>query len=113
MAAEIATPIAQAKKITMISSGDGEVGAAKLTGEVLEIMSKVPNLVKSLTGIDMAQVCASIRIHWNDWNNAIHPVITSPFELFDETIGSSRRDVHTSLSLLINFPSYSHQVHLI
>lgn len=55
MAAEVAAPIAQARKITMISSGDGEVGAAKLTGEVLEIMAKVPNLVKSLTGIDMAQ----------------------------------------------------------
>jgi flotillin len=47
----------------MISSGDGEIGAAKLTGEILDIMGKVPNLVKSLTGIDMAQVCASIRIH--------------------------------------------------
>lgn len=55
MAAEVAAPIAQAKKITMISSGDGEVGAAKLTGEILDIMAKVPNLVKSLTGIDMAQ----------------------------------------------------------
>lgn len=64
MAAEVAAPLAQAKKITMISSGDGEVGASKLTGEVLDIMAKVPNLVKSLTGIDMAQVCASIRIHW-------------------------------------------------
>jgi len=63
MAAEVAAPIAQARKITMISSGDGEVGAAKLTGEILDIMGKVPNLVKSLTGIDMAQVCASIRIH--------------------------------------------------
>nr|CAH0106971.1 unnamed protein product [Daphnia galeata] len=63
MAAEVAAPIAQARKITMISSGDGEIGAAKLTGEILDIMGKVPNLVKSLTGIDMAQVCASIRIH--------------------------------------------------
>ncbi len=63
MAAEVAAPIAQAKKITMISSGDGEIGAAKLTGEILDIMGKVPSLVKSLTGIDMAQVCASIRIH--------------------------------------------------
>ncbi len=101
MAAEVAAPIAQAKKITMISSGDGEVGAAKLTGEVLEIMAKVPNLVKSLTGIDMAQVCASIRIHWNDWNNAIHPIITSPFELFEAT-GSWRDDQNVSPFLLVN-----------
>lgn len=56
MAAEVAAPLAQTKKITMISSGDGEMGASKLTGEVLDIMAKVPNLVKSLTGIDMAKV---------------------------------------------------------
>ena len=57
----MAAPLSQAKKITMVSSGDGEVGAAKLTGEVLDIMSKVPALVKTLTGIDMAQVCSTIR----------------------------------------------------
>ena len=56
MAAEIAAPMSQAKKITMVSSGDGQVGASKLTGEVLDIMIRVPDLVKSLTGIDMAKV---------------------------------------------------------
>lgn len=61
MAAEVAAPLSQVKKITMVSSGDGEIGASKLTGEVLDIMSKVPTLVKSLTGIDMAQVCSTIR----------------------------------------------------
>lgn len=55
VAAEVAAPICQTKKITMVASGDGEIGAAKLTGEVLDIMAKVPTLVKSLTGIDMAQ----------------------------------------------------------
>lgn len=64
VAAEVAAPLCQAKKITMVASGDGEIGAAKLTGEVLDIMAKVPMLVKSLTGIDMAQVCAQIRIRW-------------------------------------------------
>lgn len=34
----------------MVSSGTGEVGAAKLTGEVLQIVNKVPELVKSITG---------------------------------------------------------------
>ena len=63
MAAEVAAPLSQTRKITMVSSGDGEIGAAKLTGEVLEIMAKVPSLVKSLTGIDMAQVYTNIRIH--------------------------------------------------
>ena len=40
----------------MVSTGTGEVGAAKLTGEVLEIVNKVPQLVKNLTGVDIAKV---------------------------------------------------------
>ncbi|XP_066254607.1 flotillin-1 isoform X1 [Euwallacea similis] len=54
--AEVAAPLSQAKKITMVSTGNGEVGAAKLTGEVLEIVNKVPELVKSMTGVDIAKV---------------------------------------------------------
>ncbi|XP_068917941.1 flotillin-1 isoform X1 [Tenebrio molitor] len=55
VAAEVAAPMAQTKKITMVSTGSGEVGAAKLTGEVLEIVNKVPQLVKTLTGVDIAK----------------------------------------------------------
>jgi hypothetical protein len=36
--AEIAAPLSQVKKVTMVASGDGEVGAAKLMGEVLTIL---------------------------------------------------------------------------
>ncbi|GLV42738.1 Flotillin 1 [Carabus blaptoides fortunei] len=53
VAAEVAAPLSQAKKITMVSSGQGEIGAAKLTGEVLNIVTRVPDLVKSLTGVDI------------------------------------------------------------
>lgn len=53
VAAEVAAPLSQAKKITMVSSGHGEIGAAKLTGEVLNIVTKVPDLVKSMTGVDI------------------------------------------------------------
>ena len=57
IAAEIAAPLSQAKKISMVSDGSGEIGAAKLTGEVLQIMQSVPGLVKNLTGVDItAQV---------------------------------------------------------
>jgi flotillin len=48
--------LSQAKKITMVSTGNGEIGAAKLTGEVLQIVSKVPELVKSITGVDISRV---------------------------------------------------------
>jgi flotillin len=56
VAAEVAAPLSQAKKITMVSSGQGEIGAAKLTGEVLSIVSKVPEVVKNLTGVDIIKV---------------------------------------------------------
>uniref|UniRef100_A0A4W5KXP9 Flotillin n=1 Tax=Hucho hucho TaxID=62062 RepID=A0A4W5KXP9_9TELE len=56
MAEEISRPLAQAQKITMISSGGAEVGAAQLTGEVLEIMTRLPAAVEKLTGINISQV---------------------------------------------------------
>ncbi|KAG5886742.1 hypothetical protein JTB14_019440 [Gonioctena quinquepunctata] len=55
IAAEVAAPLSQAKKITMVSSGSGEIGAAKLTGEVLEIVNRVPQLVKQMTGVDISK----------------------------------------------------------
>ncbi|XP_034110137.1 flotillin-1 isoform X2 [Drosophila sulfurigaster albostrigata] len=55
VAAEVAAPLSQARKITMVSSGQGDIGAAKLTGEVLSIVNKVPELVKNITGVDIAR----------------------------------------------------------
>ncbi|EEB12504.1 Flotillin-1, putative [Pediculus humanus corporis] len=56
IAAEVADPLAQTKKITMVANGDGDMGPAKLTDEVFSIVSKIPNVVKSLTGVDFSQV---------------------------------------------------------
>jgi len=39
----------------MVSSGSGDIGAAKLTGEVLSIVSTVPELVRKMTGVDIAK----------------------------------------------------------
>ncbi|XP_043475723.1 flotillin-1 isoform X1 [Leptopilina heterotoma] len=55
VAAEVAAPLSQAKKITMVSSGNGAIGAEKLTEEVLNIVNRVPALVKNLTGVDIAK----------------------------------------------------------
>ncbi|CAH1098985.1 unnamed protein product [Psylliodes chrysocephalus] len=55
VAAEVAAPLSQAKKITMVSTGTGEVGAAKLTGEIFDIVNKVPQLVKNMTGVDISK----------------------------------------------------------
>uniref|UniRef100_A0A669B6S3 Flotillin n=1 Tax=Oreochromis niloticus TaxID=8128 RepID=A0A669B6S3_ORENI len=56
MAEEISKPLSATQKITMVSSGGADVGASKLAGEVLDIMTKLPNAVEKLTGIDISQV---------------------------------------------------------
>ena len=39
----------------MVTDGSSEIGAAKLTNEVLMIMASVPNSVKNMTGVDITQ----------------------------------------------------------
>lgn len=56
MAEEISKPLSQAHKITMVSSGAGEIGAAKLSGEVLDIMTRLPEAVEKLTGVNISLV---------------------------------------------------------
>uniref|UniRef100_A0A8C2X2J2 Flotillin n=1 Tax=Cyclopterus lumpus TaxID=8103 RepID=A0A8C2X2J2_CYCLU len=56
IAEAISQPLSEAKKITMVSSGGSEVGAAKLTGEVLDIMTRLPAAVEKLTGVRISQV---------------------------------------------------------
>ena len=56
VAAEVAAPLSQTKKVVMVSSGKGEVGAAKLTSEVLDVVEKLPLLVQHMTGVDISKV---------------------------------------------------------
>ena len=56
IAAEVAAPLAQCKKIVMVSNGKCELGASKLTGEILEIVANLPKSVEALTGIDISKV---------------------------------------------------------
>merc|ERR1712106_1084060 len=62
VAAEIAAPLSQTKKITLVSCGDGEVGAARVTGEVLDIMVKVPDMVNRMTGVDITNSLSGNRV---------------------------------------------------
>merc|ERR1712226_1014391 len=55
VAAEIAAPLNNAKKIDMIASGDGEIGASRVANEVLMIMQQIPKVVEGMTGIDITE----------------------------------------------------------
>src|SRR4051794_3102853 len=57
VAAEVAAPFAQGVgKVTMVSTGRGEVGVAKLTGEMIDIVGRIPELVHKMTGVDISKV---------------------------------------------------------
>jgi len=49
----VAAPLKEANKITMVAGEDGDVGAERLTGEVLAMMAQVPQTVKEMTGVDV------------------------------------------------------------
>jgi len=59
VAAEVSAPLSKAKKITMISDNNSDLGASKLTQEVLDIMNKIPETVTKMTGVDISTQMAS------------------------------------------------------
>ena len=40
----------------MVSNGQSDVGAGKITSEILEIVANLPKSVEALTGIDISKV---------------------------------------------------------
>ena len=56
IAAEVAAPLSQCKKIVMVSNGKCDVGANKITTEILDIVANLPKSVEALTGIDISKV---------------------------------------------------------
>jgi len=55
VAAEIAAPLSKVKKVTMVSNGSESVGAAKITGELLDIVIRMPQAMEQLTGVDITK----------------------------------------------------------
>uniref|UniRef100_A0A8C5MT45 Flotillin n=1 Tax=Leptobrachium leishanense TaxID=445787 RepID=A0A8C5MT45_9ANUR len=53
---EISKPLTKVNKIKLISSGGNEVGVSKVTGEVLDILNRLPSAVERLTGVSINQV---------------------------------------------------------
>ena len=46
-------------KMVMIN-GDGDLGASKVTAEVARVMTQVPDVVESLTGVQLKSMLAGI-----------------------------------------------------
>ena len=41
----------------MVSNGSDSVGASKITGELLDIVIRMPQAMEQLTGVDITKVC--------------------------------------------------------
>ena len=55
VAAEVAAPLSKVNKMTFVADANGEIGAARMTEEVLSIMTKVPDVINNMTGVDIKQ----------------------------------------------------------
>ncbi|XP_037777930.1 flotillin-1-like [Penaeus monodon] len=49
----VSSSLSNAKSVKMVSSGGSEVGAQKLTQEVMNISTSIPEMLKSMTGVDL------------------------------------------------------------
>lgn len=79
MVAEIAAPLSETKKLTMVSCGkNSQIGIHKLTTEVLQVVERLPKLVEGATNVDISKVgefittwqmyCCCERVY-NDFGN--------------------------------------------
>ncbi|MGM1046695.1 flotillin family protein [Paenibacillus uliginis] len=59
LAGKIAQPIASIDKLTVVDTGKGE-GAARVSNYVTELMSTAPEMLKSVSGIDVEQLIQSL-----------------------------------------------------
>ena len=55
MAKAVAEPLSRVEKIILIGS-DGKPGASKITGQVAEVLAQMPEVVESLTGLDVKKI---------------------------------------------------------
>jgi flotillin len=61
VAAKISEPLAKTEKMVIINSGNGVGGgASKVTGEVTQILSQLPPVIESLTGIKFEQLLEQV-----------------------------------------------------
>jgi flotillin len=53
LAKAVSEPLSKVDKIVIIGGGDKSLGTSKITGQVAEVLAQMPDVVKSLTGVDL------------------------------------------------------------
>ena len=88
VAAAISQPLAQTDRIVMISGEGGSTGASKLTGDVTKVVSQLPDLVESLTGIDILATLKNLPRVVATSNGADDAATAAPVASDDGTVAS-------------------------
>ena len=59
----LAEPLSKVDKVTIVSTGNGDAaGAYKLTGDITKIAAQVPALFEALSGMQMSDLLAKVRL---------------------------------------------------
>lgn len=61
IAAEVAAPLQNVDKVTMVATGDGEVGASRMLGEVTSMVDQVVASVANGTGINLQDTIKGMK----------------------------------------------------
>src|SRR5207247_10018878 len=61
VAGRVSEPLSKTEKIVIINSGNGQGGgASKLTGDITQIMSQLPPVLESLTGVKFEKLLEQV-----------------------------------------------------
>lgn len=55
----VSEPLSKIDKIVVLGSGDRSLGTTRITGQVAEVLSQMPEVVESLTGVDLKKFLKS------------------------------------------------------
>ena len=62
IARAIAEPLSKVDRITLVNTGgNGEIGVSRITAEVAKVITQVPPVVESLTGMRVDQLMGKLR----------------------------------------------------
>ncbi|NWH62315.1 FLOT1 protein, partial [Geococcyx californianus] len=55
VAEAVAQPLLGTRRVTLVATGPGDLGVARLPGEVLDVITRLPAAVEALTGVPVTQ----------------------------------------------------------
>ncbi|NWX18603.1 FLOT1 protein, partial [Aegotheles bennettii] len=59
VAEAVAQPLMGTRRVTLVAAGPGDIGVARLPGEVLDVVTRLPAAIEALTGVSVTQVGTS------------------------------------------------------